>query len=156
MRSVLAFVFVVVLLPASALAQDAGELDDAGVVDASVPPDASDADERTREQCLDGYDRSQVDVCAGKQAGAECTFPGGERGQCAALRCLEVTTICVATRGQPAPPPNLGDAGTSDAGVDAIPTLEGGGCAAASSPASSGLWFLAAALLWRRRSMRSR
>lgn len=145
------------VLPTLSYAQDAGEPDagelDAGPTDASAP-DASD-DGLTHERCLDGYDRSYVEACADKQPGAACTFPGGEAGQCAALRCLDegARAICVTTRGQPAPPPDLGDAGSVDAGAvsGAEPEAEGGGCGV-SPGGSSGLGLVALALLWRRRA----
>lgn len=136
------------LVPALALAQDAGASDagpDAAVplIDAGPVPDASPPDQ-TSERCLDGYDRTHVAACAGKEPGAPCTFPGGESGQCAALRCLEEggRALCVATRGQPAPPPDLGDAGLADPSSDVDTGLEpigGGGCGIAAGHASSAL-----------------
>ncbi len=131
-------ILLALLLPAAAAAQDAGPTD-AGPEDAAVP-DASAGDE-TGERCLDGYDRSYVDACSGKSIGAVCTFPGGESGQCAALRCLDAAgqpiATCVATTGMPAPAPVLRDAGLAEG--DAAPGTEvlgaeGGGCSVGAAP----------------------
>ena len=139
-----------VLVPALGHAQDAGAdagedadagLVDAGLVDAGPVPDASPADD-TAARCLDGYDRSYVEACAGKEPGAVCTFPGGESGQCAALRCLDpgARAICVATKGQPAPPTRIDGGATDAAEPSADEAVEGGGCSAGTG--SSSPWVL--------------
>ncbi len=133
---------LLLLLPAAAAAQDAGT-GDAGTEDAAVP-DASSGDE-TGERCLDGYDRSYVEACEGKAAGAVCTFRGGESGRCAALRCMSADglplAVCVATTGMPAPPPVLRDAGLASGDASAaLDSVVGGGGCAVGAPFGTGLW----------------
>lgn len=161
----LSLVVVLSSLPALAWAQDAGA-PDAGEPDAAAPedagpvPDASAPDE-SGERCLDGYERSHIDACANRQAGASCTFPGGEGGQCALLRCTAADGsplhLCVATTGQPAPPAvdadggviERGDGGSTQEG-DAS-SLQGGGCNGVGLEPSA-LPLLAAFALLRRRA----
>lgn len=166
MRMRLALVALLSVTPQLAWAQDAGDLDagDAGgEVDAGPVPDASAGDE-TYERCLDGYDRGYLEACAGRDLGASCTFPSGETGACAALRCLDATgraaLICVATTGQPAPPPTASDGGPlptgGDAGASAEPLVaEGGGCTSAPRMPSS-LLLIALGALGVRRAVRAR
>lgn len=135
----LPFAWVALSCPVVAYAQDAGP-EDASTPSDAAGPDATASDE-TDERCLDGYDRDYIDACAGKQAGAECTFSAGASGQCASLRCLtpsgQPVLICVATTGMPAPPPRFLDAGLADPdasvpGGDST-RISGGGCAVGAS-----------------------